>query len=462
MAKNTYKSNTFKAPKKETKKRKFNFSFFRDRRLHLTIGLFLLVASFFLITAFTSYLFTGRADQSVVESYRLTGMRTAGLEVENWFGLFGAFTAHYFIFMWFGIAAFLIPPFLFVVGYFIIFKHKLVSLGRAFWFSFFFLVWISTLMGYVTLEPGSAYQISFLGGGMGYELSYALHGLLGWGTFLLLVFSFMVFVIYFFNITNLLGLSSKAREGIDKLKNLDGSEDDEGFVPKSDQEIQEQESWQIRKNDPAVSNKISKDIKLDLEPKPQQELAIEPKNEGLPSNVNDGLPELEVEEIEDNETLVDALGNYDPTLDLGSYRFPSIDLLEQYEPTNVQVSKEELEHNKDKILETLINFKIGIASIKATIGPTVTLYEIVPDAGVKISRIKNLEDDIALSLSALGIRIIAPIPGKGTIGIEVPNKNREIVSVRSVIATEKFDKCTYELPVILGKTISNEVHITDL
>ena len=130
--------------------------------------------------------------------------------------------------------------------------------------------------------------------------------------------------------------------------------------------------------------------------------------------------------------------------------------------SNVQVTKEELEQNKDKIVETLINFKIGISSIKATIGPTVTLYEIVPDAGVKISRIKNLEDDIALSLSALGIRIIAPIPGKGTIGIEVPNKNREMVSVRSVLATEKFKNSKHELPVILGKTISNEVYMADL
>ncbi len=171
---------------------------------------------------------------------------------------------------------------------------------------------------------------------------------------------------------------------------------------------------------------------------------------------------MEVEEAKFEEKVVEVSENYDPTMDLPRYQFPSIDLLIEYPEKNVQVSKEELEANKDKIVETLINFKIGISSIKATIGPTVTLYEIIPEAGVKISKIKNLEDDIALSLAALGIRIIAPIPGRGTIGIEVPNKNREMVDSRSVISTEKFMKSDKELPVVLGKTISNEVFVTDL
>ncbi|MDV3309011.1 MAG: DNA translocase FtsK, partial [Cyclobacteriaceae bacterium] len=162
------------------------------------------------------------------------------------------------------------------------------------------------------------------------------------------------------------------------------------------------------------------------------------------------------------EQLVEEQGLYDPTLDLSSYRIPPLELLREYEPSKVQVTQEELNQNKDRIVATLINFKIGIQSIKATIGPTVTLYEIVPDAGIKISRIKNLEDDIALSLAALGIRIIAPIPGRGTIGIEVPNKNREMVSIRSVLSTERFQKSDMELPVVLGKTISNEVYIVDL
>jgi S-DNA-T family DNA segregation ATPase FtsK/SpoIIIE len=172
--------------------------------------------------------------------------------------------------------------------------------------------------------------------------------------------------------------------------------------------------------------------------------------------------ELIVESSESKEKSIDKLENYDPTLDLGTYQYPTLDLLNDYDTRGGQVTKEELEQNKDKIVETLINFKIGISSIKATIGPTVTLYEIVPDAGVKISKIKNLEDDIALSLAALGIRIIAPIPGKGTIGIEVPNKNKTLVTAKNVIATEKFQNTLYDLPIILGRTISNEVYMADL
>ena len=162
------------------------------------------------------------------------------------------------------------------------------------------------------------------------------------------------------------------------------------------------------------------------------------------------------------EQLVEEQGLYDPTLDLSGYKFPPLELLNEYDTGKAGVTQDELNQNKDKIVATLVNFKIGIQSIKATIGPTVTLYEIVPDAGIKISRIKNLEDDIALSLSALGIRIIAPIPGKGTIGIEVPNKNREMVSIRSVFSTQSFAKTDKELPIALGKTISNEVLVIDL
>ncbi len=191
------------------------------------------------------------------------------------------------------------------------------------------------------------------------------------------------------------------------------------------------------------------------------DLIVEPEKTEIEAVKPESLA-LEVNATLIEEKVADQSENYDPTLDLPRYQYPAIDLLTEYPVKDVKVSKEELESNKDNILSTLINFKIAISSIKATIGPTVTLYEIVPEAGVKISKIKNLEDDIALSLSALGIRIIAPIPGKGTIGIEVPNKNREMVSAKSVITTEKFLKSNYELPIVLGKTISNEVFVTDL
>jgi DNA segregation ATPase FtsK/SpoIIIE, S-DNA-T family len=171
-----------------------------------------------------------------------------------------------------------------------------------------------------------------------------------------------------------------------------------------------------------------------------------------------------VTNIDEEKTaeMVENLDPYDPTLDLPHYKYPTLDLLNEYDVQKVTVSRQELEDNKNKIVETLVNFKIGIQEIKATIGPTVTLYEIIPDPGVKISKIKNLEDDIALSLAALGIRIIAPMPGKGTIGIEVPNKNRELVPAKAVLGTDKFMKSDKDLPVALGKTISNEVFVIDL
>lgn len=220
---------------------------------------------------------------------------------------------------------------------------------------------------------------------------------------------------------------------------------------------------------PEVEDRIEKPLPTQApDPEPEEEEEVTIAFEPIVSPIKKPKPtrledlDMEVEEAKFEEKVVEKSENYDPTLDLPRYQFPAIDLLTEYPPKNVQVSKEELEQNKDKIVETLINFKIGISSIKATIGPTVTLYEIIPDAGVKISKIKNLEDDIALSLAALGIRIIAPIPGRGTIGIEVPNKNREMVDIRSVISTEKFMKSDKELPVVLGKTISNEVFVTDL
>jgi len=463
MGKNTYKSNTFKKSKKEKKKFTFKLGFFKDRRLHLTVGIFLLTASFFLITAFISYLFTGKADQSVVEAFSTTPIKESGFEIENWFGLLGAISSHYFIYKWFGIASFLIPPFLFLLGTYILFRKQLISIKRSFQFILFFMFWLSTLFGYITLDEGNPVQLSFITGGIGFEIATILHGLMGWGTYVLLIFLFLVFVIYFFNITSIIG-----------FEKLTGGFTDDSFSPEVQDESNEHEKEIVR---PLVDSESKPSIPGDSETeswvvdgakkqikKEETELKLAIENEEI---VNEKEPEkeklpFEIDEKIEAEKAVEGLSHYDPTLDLGTYQFPDLSLLSEYNQNNVQVTKEELEQNKDKIVETLINFKIGITSIKATIGPTVTLYEIVPDAGVKISRIKNLEDDIALSLAALGIRIIAPIPGKGTIGIEVPNKNREMVSVRSVLATEKFRKCNYELPVILGKTISNEVYIADL
>src|SRR6185503_19021570 len=206
---------------------------------------------------------------------------------------------------------------------------------------------------------------------------------------------------------------------------------------------------------------------LILTPDPETEEGNEPEFENeipLTVAVNRPTPVLNIEE-DDNEkarSLVEQFGTYDHTLELASYKYPPLDLLENYGSNKINVNSDELGANKNKIVETLNHYNIEIDKIKATIGPTVTLYEIIPAPGVRISKIKNLEDDIALSLAALGIRIIAPMPGKGTIGIEVPNQHPEMVSMRSVLATEKFQNTTMDLTIALGKTISNEVFIADL
>ncbi|MDQ3393111.1 MAG: DNA translocase FtsK [Bacteroidota bacterium] len=471
MAKNTYKTNTVKKTKKVKEPKKFNINFFKDRRFHLAIGIFLVLVSIYLLTAFISYLFTGKADQSVVEAIQATGVRESGMETENWLGLMGAFTSHYFIFRWFGIAAFFIPPLLFMLGFKIIFRKDLLPSFPSYIFAIFWTFWLSLFFGYIILHLDEASELGFLSGGIGYELAILFNSIAGWGTLLFLIFSLAVFVIYYFNITSVGLWNGLNKETQSRMSGIG----DEGTDRDKWESTDEEEEWKEELLDPVsdedelstwnVAGSSAKSLIAEKERQPSLELDFdqilkEHEDVGVEEEEEDLELLIHEEEIEDG--MATKVENYDPTLDLGSYRYPTIDLLNEYASTKVQVTKDELEQNKDKIVETLINFKIGISSIKATIGPTVTLYEIVPEAGVKISKIKNLEDDIALSLAALGIRIIAPIPGKGTIGIEVPNKNREMVAMRSVLTTEKFMKSDKELPIVLGKTISNEVYVTDL
>ncbi len=464
MAENTYKSNTFKKPEKEKKpkaaksKMKFNFSFFQDPRFILAFGFFLMIVGIYLFTAFFSYLFTGKADQSVVEALWNSSLIESGKEAENWLGLYGAVTSHYLIFKWMGVSGFFLPPILFLLGFKMVFKRELLPIFSVFILSVFAGLWLSLLLGYLTHSIAGVNEVSFLSGGLGYELAKLSDGLFGIGTFLILVLSLFIFIIYFFNVTaiNAFQVKDPKPMGNDALvPPVPATED-----PKPTY-TDDRDHWPTQAEDepePVLLVKQPEEVKPAI---PEIQLEVEP------SHVEPDEPLFTIEEPKEDtevlaEKLVEAQGLYDPTLELSNYKFPPIDLLNEYEVGKVQVSQEELNQNKDKILATLTNFKIGIQSIKATIGPTVTLYEIVPEAGIKISRIKNLEDDIALSLSALGIRIIAPIPGKGTIGIEVPNKNREMVSIRSVIASERFQKSDRDLPIAIGKTISNELMVIDL
>lgn len=495
MAKNAYKSNTFKSNTKDKgpkKKRSFKIDipFLRDRRFQLSVGFFLLLFSVFIFLACVSYLFTGKMDQSVVEAFfdQNETVKSLGQEAGNWMKLLGALVAHKLIFSWFGIAAFLIPPLLFIFGYRVIWGKALIRLPRAIAFTLFFLIWISLLMGSMIKGDQSISEWSFYSGGLGYQLSIFFDNLLGFGTILFLAFTLLVFVIFFFNITEILSLKkTPATAGSEDAASEDTTsdliEEQPGEEEALDAEATESIDSEVELKDWVVSLKEEKEAKkteeaaptaevheeVTLEPVVESEAPVEevvelevtPINKPVPK-APDAEPSFEVEINEMAEKLVEKAGHYDPTLDLPNYQFPKVTSLREYSTGKISVTKEELQANKDKIVKTLTNFKIGIASIKATIGPTVTLYEIVPDAGVKISKIKNLEDDIALSLAALGIRIIAPIPGKGTIGIEVPNTNKEMVSMKSVISTDKFMNSDMALPVAFGKTISNEVFVADL
>lgn len=497
MAQNTYK----KKSEKKQKKASLKFNFITDRKFHLFIGFTLLLISIFLGVSFISYLNTGQADQSVVEAYTSTNVKESGAEVQNAFGLIGAIAAHYFIFLWFGIAAILIPPFLFIVAYRIIWFRALLPITKTFNFVVFYLIWISMVMGYFLIAQEETTMWGFLSGGIGYELAVIAQSLMGWGAVLFIIFMFVVFNMFFFDITRIPAFSgivpsfenlvSQIKALIPEKKPKEKKQDITSVLDQIKKEVEdedanrdESETWVVKKipqKQAPKKEKADPEFTIDLpefkeeEPLPkeveekvfapkEEKPAPPPPQEEAPAAKNEELEDLsfEVEQKEFEEEVKEEAVNYDPTLDLPRYKFPTPSLLTDYPEKDVKVTKEELEQNKDRIIETLVNFKIGISSIKATIGPTVTLYEIVPEAGVKISKIKNLEDDIALSLAALGIRIIAPIPGKGTIGIEVPNKNREMVDARSVITTSKFMESKMELPVVLGKTISNEVFVTDL
>ena len=500
MAKNSYKQKSTKKGKKELK-----INFLTDRKFHLFIGFTVLLVAVFLLISFISYFQHGPADQSVVEAYSSTDVKESGQEVKNVFGLMGAISAHYFIFLWFGVAAILIPPFLFIVAYRIIWNRSLLPITPAFNFTVFYLIWSSMVMGYVLLTQEESSFFGFLSGGIGYELAIIAQSLMGWGAVLFLVFLFVVFNMFFFNITRIPALSGLGDAIVGLFENVQiklpkkevKDPDISSVLDQIKKEVEdeeankdESETWVVKKvpakpksrtekpkSDPEFTidlpefkeepNPISKAAEEKIfapKEEPEETIKLSPEPDFPVEQKNEPLEDLsfEVEQKEFEEEVTEEVVNFDPTLDLPRYKFPIPSLLKEYPDKDVQVSKGELEANKDRIIETLVNFKIGISSIKATIGPTVTLYEIIPEAGVKISKIKNLEDDIALSLAALGIRIIAPIPGKGTIGIEVPNKNREMVDARSVITTSKFMESKMELPVVLGKTISNEVFVTDL
>lgn len=485
--------NKFKKTKKEKKPRKplklkLKPGFITDPRFHLALGLFFIVLALFLFISFTSYLFTGEEDQSVVQAFWSTDVKENGQEAKNLLGLLGASLSYLLVYKWFGVASFLLIPVLLLTGIKLAFKKNVPLLGKTTSFSFFFLIWLTILLGYIVVNTDDTTVLGRLCGGFGFEVAYYLDSLIRWGTILLLFLSLAIFAIYYFDIRTLLwskkGLEADVGDTIDEEEKTQvGNEyESEADAMRSSYEQEEASENQPEPEptpepEPEPEREKEHELSITSGPEPEESpeheedddpaVPLDPQGTGTPPDRQkkeaDEL-EIAIEERKEEKrhTQIEHEDNFDPTLDLASYKFPSTDLLNDMEHKKIQVTREELEANKNRIVETLGNYKIGIASIKATIGPTITLYEIVPEAGVKISKIKNLEDDIALSLAALGIRIIAPIPGRGTIGIEVPNKNREMVSIRSVLETEKFANTDKELPIVFGRTISNEAFVIDL
>ena len=462
-------------------------SFISDERTIKIFGIFLLMTAFFMTVAFVSNLVTWKDDQAIAGIDSIWKLFTStDVKVENWLGKIGAVTAFQFQNNWFGICAFFIPFLLTLYGVKILWGVTLLPFGRTIKYSLFTTVWLSTFLGYIFHNSP---DLLMLAGGYGFQMSKVLSGLLGFiGTGAILVFSLIGGLVAAFNIP-LRKMSpqfaDKEFEGEEQLLTpanelKENAVDEKDIARTIDFDLDEEEEDEEEEDEDSedaidVSMEDDEEDEEDEEDEDdddEEEDADEEEEEDLevPGLVlsEDGVA-FEVETVAEEELMLagaaglpHAQGEYDPKLDLSSYNYPTLDLLENYGDKKIEVNKEELEANKNRIVETLSHYNISIEKIKATIGPTVTLFEIVPQAGVRISKIKNLEDDIALSLSALGIRIIAPIPGKGTIGIEVPNQKPEIVPMKSVLGSERFVNSDYELPIGLGKTISNEVFVADL
>ena len=406
-------------------KKKANKSKFK-----VVFGYILLFSSLVLFASFISYIFNWKVDQSNVDM-----IFDRDIEVENILGKTGAYISHLFIYKLFGFSSFVLPIILLVSSYYILLNKKIFDLfGKINWL-LVLLIWITILSGYLK----NYFPVQ--SGLVGFEVNLFLESYIGRiGILLILIFSFIISIAILFNVTpsgtlSLINNFFKAKE--QKILDSELEIEKDNIIENIDEDKQ---------NDNLILDET------------------EPNN-----NIGTNNLSIEVEKINEEEistknvdfSNVDSI-KFDPTLELRSFKNPSVDLLKDYGDGTIKIDQEELESNKNRIVDTLKNYNIGIKQIKATIGPTVTLYEIVPDAGVRISKIKNLEDDIALSLSALGIRIIAPIPGKGTIGIEVPNKKKSIVSMKSLLSSKKFIESDMELPITLGKTISNETFVVDL
>ncbi|WP_397446720.1 DNA translocase FtsK 4TM domain-containing protein [Polaribacter sp. R77954] len=471
-----------------TSKKTNIFSSFKSRQTQTIFGFFLILFSLFLCIAFISFFFSWQEDQST-----LAYITDKSVKSKNLLGKIGANLSHFFIYDGFGFAAFVIAFQLFLSGFFILAKKKFSEIIISWNWNMAAMLWLSLALGFLN------HKYALLSGVIGFEINNYLQNFIGkTGLVIALIFLLLTYVVlrYKVNIDAFIEkmkqrkIEREAEKENQELEALENSKIQESTTkvkptkpaaknkPKPIVEEKEDKSEKsefelsVKNLKPTISNHSdvqnnAEEIVLKTVKDSEPHFKVEQPQEDTVEDINDVGIDVAVarEEEASTENLSDKIlkdfGEFDPTLELSNFRFPTFNLLKHYNES-ISIDPEELEANKNRIVETLKNYKIGIAEIKATVGPTITLYEIVPEAGIRISKIKNLEDDIALSLSALGIRIIAPIPGKGTIGIEVPNKKSTIVSMHSAISSKKFQESQMELPIALGKTISNETFVVDL
>ncbi len=455
-----------------TKKKWFTTpSFLHDERVRFILGISSGLFTIYLGLAFISFLFTGGADQSKLDIQLLDLLFDSEIRVENWTGKTGAFLSNLLINKGFGLASCSILYILTILTIRLL-GVKIHSLRKSLLYTILFSIWTSVILAFFFVSSPTT-SFLYLGGAHGYFISEWLIALIGKvGTLFIIIISFLTLIAFSFKdavsyIKKPFLKKSDTETEIDTkiepeteteinkfdLEEEEGDDYDEDEYHEEEDEDNDDEIDE--KEEPVIDRTAEIELDIDIE-------QINTKKK----DIEDSDLELTIEATRIKEESVSIthspMEDFDPTLDLSNYQYPPLDLLEDHHIHNSEVSTEELESNKIKIVDTLRNYKIEITQIKATIGPTVTLYEIVPAPGVRISKIKNLEDDIALSLAALGIRIIAPIPGRGTIGIEVPNRTPEIVSMKNIIASKKFQESKHALPVALGKTISNETYTLDL
>ncbi|HLT94936.1 MAG TPA: DNA translocase FtsK 4TM domain-containing protein, partial [Membranihabitans sp.] len=474
-----------------TKKSKSKWTI--DQRWRAIAALFIAMMSIFLLIALTSYIYTWKDDQDKVIEFSWELLLARDVQVQNWLGRFGAIISFIIFYKGIGITSFLLPVFGFGVAIIVFFKrHWMQFIRLATYLSIAILIFPLTFEFLLHASPFA------WGGAWGYALFQylsALIGMVGLGVLVLCLFTGLIYWHneYLPQIHNTFRFTwkvwrKKQKQMVDTFLSGEAmqSQDSKSTTSTDLQPVDEEFSEVHNEEKPALA--LEEAIELDTsginlsdtrsegeQPEKNQAaghgIQLEMDENSFLPDYQDAQTQPQTREavVEDDQRLVveredemQLLEPYDPTKELSNYSNPVLDLLDNYMTDSVHINRKELESNKDQIITTLLNYKIEITKIRATIGPTVTLYEIVPAPGVRISRIKNLEDDIALSLAALGIRIIAPIPGKGTIGIEVPNKKKQIVSLKETLASDKFNDAKMELPIGLGKTISNEVFVADL